>query len=570
MIEVANLGTAYQLLKVAIMSVVENWVDDYELKANLPCPSNETGALPEMRKELNLIAAMVEEFNSELITLREMASQFQSYNNRKLYSYLSGYNPQITNRDAVYAEGALRSEYWKRVMALTDVLSVMNAEKRNEWDKQFDADRYLASEQNIPEFSLDGVVSTVMGLLNDRNQFMKERVFGVFKSLSKSHKTNKAFGFSTRMIITGICEMTKYSDGLRPEFKNSNVEPLSELRVVCAFFRGDAVTAVHDTMKLVESAVNHSGFRNWESIDGNSIRYRLYKNGSMHIEVHPDIAERLNNILAAYIPLALPSERHTHNKQTVKTFPELKKCIDFTSRMQLRDILFKQEKGKEVKVWSFWRSSGKFGSNDHTNQVISDVLRFIGARMTTYQVEMDYDPKEVLRYIIQNGELPDIVSYQYYPSTERISDYIVSLLGAGEGDTLLEPNIGQADLIQCLPDSVAVTGIELDALNCLVSRSKGYNVIHDDFLAWSSKNQQQKFTCVAMNPPFADNRAKLHLLAAASHVDQGGRLTAVLPLSLQHHDQLLGDQFHTEWGETFENEFENTSISVRVLYAERI
>ncbi len=54
-----------------------------------------------------------------------MAVQFKTHNHQKLYSYLSGYNHSISEADALFAENALRSEYWKRVMALTDVLPIM-------------------------------------------------------------------------------------------------------------------------------------------------------------------------------------------------------------------------------------------------------------------------------------------------------------------------------------------------------------------------------------------------------------------------------------------------------------
>lgn len=91
-----------------------------------------------------------------------------------------------------------------------------------------------------------------------------------------------------------------------------------------------------------------------------------------------------------------------------------------------------------------------------------------------------------------------------------------------------------------------------------------------DFLAWSAANPNQNFDCVVMNPPFADNRSKLHLLAAASHLVPGGRLAAILPLSLQGNDDLLGERFRAEWLNTFENEFDNTAVSVCVLYAERL
>ena len=42
------------------------------------------------------------------------------------------------------------------------------------------------------------------------------------------------------------------------------------------------------------------------------------QNGSMHIDVHPDIAERLNNILSAIVPLALPADRMAHSKKSLR------------------------------------------------------------------------------------------------------------------------------------------------------------------------------------------------------------------------------------------------------------
>lgn len=531
---------------------------------------NEDSFLPEMREELNVIASQVKSYNEELSLLKSMSAQFLKCGNQKLYSYLSGHNHLISEADTQYAENALRSEYWKRVMALTDVLSVMSDEKKDEWDKQFTADRYYRPPQEIPEFTLDAVVATVVALLNDRHQFIKDRVYDVFHSLSRHHKTNKAFGFSTRMITVGVCEGVKDKwVKLKVEFKESGLMPLSELRVICSYFRGETVKPVYDTKKMVENMVEQVGFRNWISLDGNSIRFRVYKNGSMHIDVHPDIAERLNTILATIVPLALPTERTAHSRATLQEFPALKRCIDFHSRMQLSELEFTQIEKEFRKEWSSWTSLGYAGEYaDKTRQVNEEILRFLGARVTSYDVTFDYDPTEVMRFIGHMGAMPDIVSHQFYPSSARLNEYAASIIAVGEGERLLEPNIGHGDLLQCFPKSVNVTGIELDTLNCLVSRAKGYDTTEADFLAWSAANPNQKFDCVVMNPPFADNRAKLHLLAASSHLVSGGRLAAVLPLSLQGIDNLLGDGFRAEWLDTFDNEFDNTAVSVRVLYVE--
>ena len=107
-----------------------------------------------------------------------------------------------------------------------------------------------------------------------------------------------------------------------------------------------------------------------------------------------------------------------------------------------------------------------------------------------------------------------------------------------EGDTLPEPNIGHADLLKSFPAGVIVTGIELDTLNCLISRAKGYDTTEADFLTWSKSNQQKKFDYVVMNPPLPITRAASPGSCISSR--SRGSLAAVLPLSLQGLDNLLG------------------------------
>ncbi|PXY62015.1 restriction endonuclease subunit M, partial [Enterobacter hormaechei subsp. steigerwaltii] len=73
---------------------------------SLVVSSSET-FLPDMRKELGIIADLVESYNDELCLLKHMAVQFKTHNHQKLYSYLSGYNHSISEADALFAENAL-------------------------------------------------------------------------------------------------------------------------------------------------------------------------------------------------------------------------------------------------------------------------------------------------------------------------------------------------------------------------------------------------------------------------------------------------------------------------------
>ena len=46
-------------------------------------------------------------------------------------------------------------------------------------------------------------------------------------------------------------------------------------------------------------------------------------------------------------------------------------------------------------------------------------------------------------------------------------------------------------------------------------------------------------------------------------------MVAVLWLSLVNEEQLLGDQYDIQWLQQYDNEFDDTCISVRILYVER-
>lgn len=524
---------------------------------------------PELREELSIIHQMVADYQSERRELDELYSQFKSVRTRDLFNYLTGFNSCLSERYLQGAHNVLRSGYWQRVMNRTNVLSIMDTASRDKWAKQFTfyrEDMYRDDKQDVPDFTVEAIVPTVIGLLNDRNQFLQARVVGVFKRLSINHKTNKRFGFSSRMIITGVQDYSRSSNGkMVAMYNRGNIEPLSELREILGFFEHRTIENIYRTDGLVEECVCRAGFGQWVNIDGNGIRFRVYKNGNMHIEVHPSMAEKMNAILAAMMPLALPSEIRTQQAKIVREFPSLRTTLAFSTRNILADMKFRQTGA----VWSHHMSGQLFSCVQSTHEDVARTLQFIGARISGYSAELDYCPRDVLHYLAAVGSVADRVAYQFYPTPDPISEYAASLLGAGDGDTLLEPHAGQGGLLTYVPDSVKVKCVELDTLNCLILRAKGYDVEEADFIAWSRSNPDQLFSCILMNPPYSLGRDRLHLETAARHLAPGGRMVAVLWLSLVNEEQLLGDQYDIQWLQQYDNEFDDTCISVRVLYVER-
>ena len=108
-----------------------------------------------------------------------------------------------------------------------------------------------------------------------------------------------------------------------------------------------------------------------------------------------------------------------------------------------------------------------------SSSVAADTLRFLGATVTKYDVTFSYDPCEVIRYIGQIGRCLILYRISFTLHLAESANMYLPLLGAGEGDTLRSLILAMRDLLKSFPAGVIVTGIELDTLNCLISRAKG-------------------------------------------------------------------------------------------------
>ena len=107
------------------------------------------------------------------------------------------------------AVAALNADFWQKALNLTDVYEYMPNDRRNDWNDQIRA-------KKAPDFEENAVRATLSELLFSRQKFFSERVDGIFRSLSRSHVTNRPEGFSKRMIIEcmfdqwGMCNYEVY------------------------------------------------------------------------------------------------------------------------------------------------------------------------------------------------------------------------------------------------------------------------------------------------------------------------------------------------------------------------
>lgn len=459
------------------------------------------------------------------------------------------------------AVAALNSAYWSKALSLTDVYDCMPQARRDEWNKSI-------REQSTPDFDETTVRSTLSGLLAARQKFFAERVDGIFRNLSHEHVTNCPEGFNRRMILAYVLNEWGSTDSGRCGLIN-------DLRAVIARFMGRDEPKWNATDSVVRAASRRTG--EWVSLDGGALRLRVYKKGTAHLEVHPDMAYRLNQVLAHLHPTAIPSEFRTKPKKRSKEFTMLRRPLPFAVVTELASLRVAYEPIKDslrerTREIPNTRRFDVHPEDANVRREAERVLEAIGGvRMGKHWTyfQFDYEPTSVIAEIVASGCIPDKVSHQFYPTPESIASVCRDLADIEEAHSVLEPSAGQGDLAAMLPKE-RTTCVEISPLHCAILRARGFQTIEADFLSWAGESlrTEKRFDRIVMNPPFSDGRWQSHLDAAVSLLAAGGRLVAVLPVSAKNRHTLPG--MSCEWSQVYANEFAGTGASVCILVAEKL
>jgi hypothetical protein len=451
----------------------------------------------------------------------------------------------VPSTEAIFLESgavsALDAAYWDKALKLTDVLDYMPEKRRTEW-------RESIEKRKTPEFVAEAVYATLREMLMCREKFFAERIDGIFRGLSGEHVTNAPEAFGKRMIIGW---MLSYGS-LRYE----KTGLIHDLRCVIAKFMGRDQPSYADNQPLLHELQKCTG--KWHEVDGGALRVRLYKKGTAHLEVHPEIAWRLNGVLAYLYPTAIPASFRQKPKRE-KKFELLNKPLPFS----VLTLLGADQRHVPAKVFRFaYEAKGKGNSLEQAGEV----LRLLGGLpSSSTEYCFDYDYRAALDEILLTGCVPDSKAHQFYPTPEIVAKMAADLAEIGPGHSVLEPSAGNGDLAWYLPHQ-QTTCVEVAGMRIKALQARGLQALEADFLEWAKTAPQ--FDRVVMNPPFSEGRAKLHLEAAQGLVRSGGgRLVAILPES--HRKLKAPAGWSYEWSERLDNEFAGTSVSVVILTAVR-
>lgn len=504
----------------------------------------------------DVIDGLISKYNQDRNRIAQVADMVSGDLGNIIHYFLDGnkgnshYSSLSTERifQADGAIKALNSAYWSRALQLTDVYDCMPQKRRDEWSKSI-------TEMTAPDFIEDSVRPTLQQLLVMRSQFFAERVEGIYRALSHEHLTNNPIGFGKRMIIGYV--IRDYGS-----ISHSQAGYINDLRAVIAKFMGRDEPKHWCTGRLIETMKGYWG--EWVSIDGGALRMRLYRKGTVHLEIHPDMAWRLNAILASLFPAAIPAQYRTKPKKRAKQIALIQRPLPFAVLDILADSKPKRNE-KHVELSFSSRSIAGFAWDEAGRilQGIGGVERKLG------RYEFDYCPASVIDEIVMSGCIPDYRSHQYYPTNAVLAQQAVEEADIKPTDECAETSAGQGGIAAYLPIDKTVC-IEISPLHCEILRSKGFNTIEADFLEWSKTKTVPMFDKIVMNPPYSDGRAVAHVVASMQLIKPRGRLVAILPSSYINKSFDVVGEWSFSWSSPIENAFTGTSISVAILRANRL
>ena len=422
----------------------------------------------------------------------------------------------------------LDARMWKKAIELTDVRSLMPAADRNAWDES------ITNYTTIP-FTEDAVRSTINGLLAQRKDFFAHKIDGVFKALSGEHVTNRPGGFHTRMILANM-----FSEWASVNYHRA--EYVQDLIFAVSKFMG-LPDPRHDAAKIMLANVRKAGTGEWHRVIGGAMRVRVYLKGTAHIEIHPEMAAKLNQMLHHLYPAAIPPAQRSKPKKVAKEWGLIQRPLPWEVLDALARLRWTE---KQVCRFDYGCKAAKEAGA---------ILQSIGAVATGDGYQFDYHPGEIIAQIVASGVVPDQQSHQFYPTPEHIAERVVELAEIAPGMSVLEPSAGNGDIAALVP---GIDCIEISQLRCDVLRSRGLNVTQGDFL-----QHEGRYDRIVMNPPFSEGRWQAHIQHAYELLASGGRMVAVIPSSAEGKALLPGCEYH----DTFD--FPGTSIQVVLMTADK-
>lgn len=481
----------------------------------------------------NAIDFLVSEFDREANNINqafELVAQLKTLDSN-LNNFMSLDLSSINSPEISMIQ--LRQKYWFKLYEKAELKNILSYDAVNEFNATF-TNVKSDGAKNLVDFTYDNALCTLESWLNNGEKFFIDRVDSVFTKLSHGHLTNHPNGFNRKMIFTYAVEQSvaKLDCG---SIRYESRRKFQDLRAIIAIAHG--LPNPDDHSNFFDSLSRVPYGRTIE-IDDGLWALRVFKNGNIHVWVEPETAITLNWYLAKKYPNTLATRDVAKSK--------VRKHFSYFSESAPKDLL----SGLDV--------LGSRGQLTKQQEVLLN--KFTGLSLENCAGVNTQELKNTFNKI----GVPDIKSYQFYPTpsavTETIKDYIGNYVCST--DKFLEPSAGHGAIAGLYPANF--TAYEIFAPFIDVLTAKGINAEKKDFLEVKGNREFDK---VIMNPPYSFNRCMTHLEHAFSFIKPDGEILIVAPTGNKNKLEQICLKFRKSLHElkAFDGVFEDTNIKTSLF-----
>lgn len=455
--------------------------------------------------QANYVQTLVEQYQADLVNIEHSIAALNTFSAQTVnLMKVCGTDLQCSSEELL--KRFLRISYWKKVYLRSNISELQDAQTKSDWQEKLLIN--IENKNELPEFTSENVISTLESWYLDRDNMFADRVDSVFRALSRTHVTNSPEGFSKKMIFSSACEDPSDTT---IDLKYKTRDSLHDLACCIATILQKPLPHC-----LTSYSTNNLALGTKHSFYCNFFEIQVFKNGSMHLWVHPSLAIELNLWLAKKYPSAIPTQFRTKTKA-------LKEFTYTHAPLTVDDVKY-IESVKEGRA--FYR--GK----EFSDEVRERFAKYLGLSVSEVEelnkCQNRYAFEKLCSRLIRNG-YPNIKDHQYYPTPVSIVDSLKDYLGKQVENTslkVLEPSAGSGNLASVFNIST-VDCIEVSPFFCDVLQAKQFkNIVNGDFLKHKT---DKKYDYVVMNPPYADKRLESHLQHALTMLEDDGELLIVAP-----------------------------------------
>jgi len=181
---------------------------------------------------------------------------------------------------------------WKDLMQRSGMISLMDAQARDEWYNSLEKD-------DIPAISKANILSTFRQLHQSKGEVFERGVINVFKGLSWNYKTNSPCKFGAKIIVSGLVKYDRWGFGLNWGWQRDRLADLERMLMI---LDGKPIPDNRaDVSRRLGDHIHENRHSNRYEDEMFTIKY--FKKGTAHITMkRPELVDKLNDIIAKHYP----------------------------------------------------------------------------------------------------------------------------------------------------------------------------------------------------------------------------------------------------------------------------